>query len=39
MIKQIDEAILETLTTDTRNYQDFRRRVTALPPPPATPRS
>jgi predicted Zn-dependent protease len=32
-IAQIDEAILETLTTDTPNYQDFRRRVTALPAP------
>ena len=39
MIKQIDVAILETLTTDTQNYQEFRRRVTALPPPPAMPRS
>ena len=39
MIKQIDVAILETLTTDTKNYQEFRRRVTALPPPPAMPRS
>lgn len=39
MIKQIDEAIIETLTTDTQNYQEFRRRVTALPPPPAMPRS
>lgn len=39
MIKQIDEAILETLTKDTPNYQEFRRRVTALPPPPAMPRS
>jgi predicted Zn-dependent protease len=39
MIKQIDEAILETLTTDTPNYQEFRRRVRALPPPPAMPRS
>jgi predicted Zn-dependent protease len=39
MIKQIDDAILSTLTTDTPNYQDFRRRVQALPPPPATPRS
>ena len=39
IIKQIDEAILETLTTDTQNYQEFRRRVTALPPPPAMPRS
>jgi predicted Zn-dependent protease len=39
IIKQIDAAILETLTTDTQNYQEFRRRVTALPPPPAMPRS
>ena len=39
MIKQIDEAILETLSTDTPNYQEFRRRVMALPPPPAMPRS
>jgi predicted Zn-dependent protease len=39
IIKQIDEAILETLTADTQNYQEFRRRVTALPPPPAMPRS
>jgi predicted Zn-dependent protease len=39
MIKQIDEAILQTLATDTPNYQEFRRRVTALPPPPAMRRS
>ncbi|HJU67972.1 MAG TPA: M48 family metallopeptidase [Gemmatimonadaceae bacterium] len=39
LIKQIDEAIIETLTTDTQNYQEFRRRVQALPPPPAMPRS
>jgi predicted Zn-dependent protease len=39
MIKQIDAAILETLTVDTPRYQEFRRRVQALPPPPATPRS
>jgi predicted Zn-dependent protease len=39
MIRQIDEAILETLTTDTPNYQDFRRRLTALPPPPPARRS
>jgi predicted Zn-dependent protease len=39
MIKQIDSAILETLTVDTPRYQEFRRRVQALPPPPATPRS
>lgn len=39
MIKQIDEAILETLTTDTQNFQQFKRRVQSLPPPPATPRS
>jgi beta-barrel assembly-enhancing protease len=39
MIKQIDVAILETLTMDTPNYQEFRRRVQSLPPPPATPRS
>jgi beta-barrel assembly-enhancing protease len=36
VIKQIDVAILETLTTDSQNYQEFKRRVTALPPPPAT---
>ena len=36
MIKQIDVAILETLTTDSQNYQEFKRRVMALPPPPAT---
>jgi predicted Zn-dependent protease len=35
MIKQIDEAILETLTTDTQNFQEFKRRVQSLPPPPA----
>jgi len=39
MIKQIDDAILSTLTTDTPRYQEFRRRVQALPPPPAMPRS
>jgi predicted Zn-dependent protease len=39
MIKQIDEAILETLTVDTPNYQEFRRRLQALPPPPAMPKS
>lgn len=39
MINQIDEAILETLTTDTQNFQQFKRRVQSLPPPPATPRS
>jgi predicted Zn-dependent protease len=39
MISQIDQAILETLTTDTPNYQDFRRRLTALPPPPPARRS
>jgi predicted Zn-dependent protease len=32
-IRQIDEAILETLTTDTPNYQEFRRRVMSLPAP------
>ena len=39
IIKQIDEAILETLTTDTQRYQEFRNRLRSLPPPPATPRS
>ncbi len=32
-IRQIDEAILETLATDTPNYQEFRRRVMSLPAP------
>ena len=36
VIAQIDEAILGTLTTDAERYQEFKRRVTALPPPPAT---
>jgi beta-barrel assembly-enhancing protease len=36
VIKQIDVAILETLTSDSQNYQEFKRRVPALPPPPAT---
>jgi predicted Zn-dependent protease len=36
MIAQIDDAILATLTKDTQNFQEFKRRVTALPPPPAT---
>ena len=36
MIAQIDEAILETLTVDTERYQEFKRRVMSLPPPPAT---
>jgi predicted Zn-dependent protease len=39
LIGQIDDAILETLTKDTPNYQEFRRRVQSLPPPPAMPRS
>ena len=34
-IRQIDEAILETLTTDTPNYQQFRNRVRSLPAPRA----
>jgi predicted Zn-dependent protease len=36
MIAQIDPVILKTLTVDTERYQEFKRRVTALPPPPAT---
>ncbi|MGQ0715489.1 MAG: M48 family metallopeptidase [Gemmatimonadaceae bacterium] len=32
-IAQIDEAIIESLTTDTQNYQAFRQRVMSLPAP------
>ena len=36
VIAQIDEAILATLTTDSERFQEFKRRVMAMPPPPAT---
>jgi predicted Zn-dependent protease len=32
-IKQVDPAILQSLATDTRNFQDFRNRVRSLPAP------
>ena len=38
-IRQIDPAIMRTLTRDTQNYQSFRNRVRSLPPPPATRRT
>jgi predicted Zn-dependent protease len=34
MINQIDPAILATLTSDTQNFQAFKRRVASLPPSP-----
>jgi predicted Zn-dependent protease len=34
-IAQISPAILRTLTIDSPAFQDFKRRVTNLPPPPA----
>ncbi len=34
LVNQIDPAILGTLTTDTPNFQAFKQRVRALPPPP-----
>ena len=34
LIAQIDPAILSTLTMDSRNFQLFKQRVAALPPPP-----
>jgi len=35
MIAQIDKAVLQSLTTNTPNFDAFKRRVQALPPPPA----
>jgi len=34
MIAQLDQAQLAKLTTDTQQFQDFKRRVHALPAPP-----
>jgi predicted Zn-dependent protease len=31
LIRQIDDAILQSLTTDTQNFQTFKRRVQSLP--------
>jgi beta-barrel assembly-enhancing protease len=36
LIAQIDPAILATLTADSERYQEFKRRVSSLPPPPVT---
>lgn len=33
-ISQINPAIIRTLTSDTRAFQDFKARVRSLPPPP-----
>lgn len=38
MIAKYDPAILRSLATDSRNYQTFKARLRALPPPP-TPRA
>jgi predicted Zn-dependent protease len=35
LIDQMDPDILASLSTDSRNFHDFRQRVAALPPPPA----
>jgi beta-barrel assembly-enhancing protease len=35
-IAQINPAVLRTLTRDSQNYQNFKRRVQSLPPSPTT---
>ncbi|HJU64251.1 MAG TPA: hypothetical protein VJ596_01180, partial [Gemmatimonadaceae bacterium] len=34
MIGQLDPLILQSLSTDSRNFQAFKQRVASLPPPP-----
>jgi predicted Zn-dependent protease len=36
LIAQIPDAVMRTLTTDTRQYQSFKQRIRSLPPPPTT---
>jgi predicted Zn-dependent protease len=35
LISRVDPAILQSLSTDSRNFQDFKARVQSLPPPRA----
>jgi predicted Zn-dependent protease len=36
LIAQIPDAVMRTLTSDTRQYQSFKQRIRSLPPPPTT---
>ncbi|MGH7718620.1 MAG: M48 family metallopeptidase [Gemmatimonadaceae bacterium] len=39
IISRIDPLILQSLASDSRNFQTFKQRVASLPPPPAARRS